>query len=149
MDIINKLKTEKGNVLVIVALTLPTLVFLIGFCIEVGLLYLEKSNLHEVGMIMADSRYLQMEILADSKTPAPTLDNLMKEYAYKNGLTPDQVKTKYSIVKQGNKKTMTVSIELRKRYEFTFMKIFGYDDIVIVDTIQGAEYIFKHPDINN
>lgn len=143
-----KIRGEDGNILILSALIFTFLIAFVAIAVDIGIMYTNRTKLLEIGNLMRDARFQQTEFLWNSYNPAYDFDSLVKEYGLKNGLTKEQIKTVYRIIE--NTKTtrrVEVDIELTSIYKCTTLKLFGYNEIVLKEKIEGYGYKVKSPEV--
>lgn len=130
---------ERGDILVLFALTLVFLVGMVALATDVGLLAVKRAHLMEVGQIMRDARLEQSELVWDAQDPAAAFDNIVREYGEKNGLRDDQIETTYTTTQDtSTARACQVTMIFHDTYSCTTLRLFGYNHIPITVKIDGS-----------
>ena len=142
------IKRETGNILIIFAMTFTALVGFLGIATDVGLMYAQKTRLLEIANLIRDARFQQIEIIWNSTTPAATFDSIVREYGLKNGLNTSQITTQY-VVKTNTTTTREVDvyIYITSTYNCSALKLFGYNNVTLKETIKGYAIKSKSPKV--
>lgn len=144
-------REEKGTIIVIFALLLPVLLSFVGAGTDIGMLYLKRARLLEVGHIIRNARFNETIVLMNSEDPATTFEDLAKYYAKLNGIEGtfinsqgievERVSTHYEqTLLTERRREYTVDIYLRDNYKYTFLSILGFESQDINVTIHGSGY---------
>lgn len=144
-------REEKGTIIVLFALLIPVLLAFVGACTDIGMMYIKRARLLEVGHIIRNARFNETIIFNNSEDPAATFDDLVKYYAGLNGIEGtfinskgvevDRVSTDYEqTVLTERRREYTVDIYLRDNYKYTFLSIIGFDSQDVNIAIHGSGY---------
>ncbi|WP_418791040.1 pilus assembly protein TadG-related protein [Phosphitispora sp. TUW77] len=144
------LRSEKGQVIVILALAFTVLLGFVGLAVDTGVMYLEHNRLVRA----ADAAALA----GAQELPAnPSLaEEMAGEYAAMNGIEPEQLSINIS---DDNK---SISVSADKTVNLVFAKVFGFDSrqvstevsasVAAVKSLRGAvpfsvmEQVFNYGD---
>ncbi|MBE6829895.1 MAG: hypothetical protein E7519_06765 [Ruminococcaceae bacterium] len=141
----NFLYEERGDILILFALTLVFLVGMVALSTDVGLLAVRRAHLMEVGQVMRDARLEQSEMIWNANDPGATFDQFVRDYGIKNGLRSDQIKTTYKVVENSaNRRECAVTMTLHDTYECTTLRLFGFDQVPITVKIDGSAYKYDN-----
>jgi hypothetical protein len=144
-------REEKGAIIVMFALLLPVLLTFVGAGTDLGMMYIKRARLLEVGHIIRNARFNETIIFNNSENPATTFDDLAKYYAGLNGIEGtvinskgvevDRVSTNYkqTLLTQ-TRRDYTVDIYLNDNYKYCFLNILGFESKDINVTINGSGY---------
>ena len=134
-----RFRGERGDILILFALTLVFLVGMVALATDVGLLAIRRAQLMEVGQIMRDARLEQSEMIWNADNPGAAFDQIVREYGLKNGLRSDQIQTTYTVVENSStRRESKVTMIFRDTYPCTTLRLFGFDRIPIVVKIDGS-----------
>lgn len=134
-----RFREERGDILILFALTLVFLVGMVSLATDVGLLAIRRAQLMEVGQIMRDARLEQSELIWNADDPGTVFDQIVREYGLKNGLRSDQIQTTYAVVENSStRRECKVTMIFRDTYSCTTLRLFGFDRIPIVVKIDGS-----------
>lgn len=132
-------REEKGDILILFALTLVFLVGMVALATDVGLLAVKRAHLMEVGQIMRDARLEQSELIWNADRPDVAFDQIVREYGEKNGLRDDQIQTIYTVVENtSTARACKVTMIFHDTYSCTTLRLFGFDQIPITVKIDGS-----------
>ncbi len=145
----NFFRKEGGNFMVIFALVFPVILMLVGMTVDLCMVEYKRLKLEQVGQVLREIRFETQPLYTNALDPETTLNGICKEYAVKNGLDADQVSVEwgetYTMSGRGGTCTRrdgTIVITLTDSYEYTFMKVFGFDKAEIDPVvINGTYYI--------
>lgn len=130
---------ERGDILILFALTLVFLVGMIALATDVGLLAIRRAHLMEVGQIMRDARIEQSELIWSANDPGQAFDQIVREYGLKNGLQSNQIETAYKTVEStSTRRECSVTMIFHDTYTCTTLRLFGFDQIPITVKIDGS-----------
>lgn len=126
------MRKEDGSVVVIAALLLPILIGIIGLTIDGGVLLFRQAALKEATEAAARSALMmsydkelyeaESRIVVDEATALVSADQILKKNSATSAIENLEIVNDKTIV-----------LETSDLVEFSFMKIFGFEDQVIKD----------------
>lgn len=145
-------REEKGAIIVLFAFLLPVMLSFVGVGADIGMLYIKRARMLEVGHIIRNARFNETIIFNNSEDPATTFDDLAKYYARLNGIEGtvinsegvevDRVSTDYEqTYLTQNRREYTVDIYLRDNYKYTFLRVLGFDSQDFNIAIHGSGWM--------
>lgn len=135
-------KNEKGSISVLLAFFLVAILLFIGFAVDLGMLYYKQLRLKEVGNMIRNARFNEELIIEYSDTPNKTFSDIAQDYAKKNGLRADQVRTDFTETSYtDNYRSYELNIYLTDTYQYTALRLLGYTQQNIKVTIHGYGHI--------
>ena len=137
-------KNEKGSISVLLAFFLVAILLFAGFAVDVGMLYYKQLRLKEVGNMIRNARLNEETILQNSSQPNTDLNSLACSYAELNGLKPGQVSADFEDLPAQSTDTYRkyqLNIYLTDTYQFTTLRLLGFNQQNIQVTIHGYGYI--------
>lgn len=138
-------RKEKGNVIVLFALTLVILVIFMGLSIDFGLMYSKRNHLIEVGQLAREARFGELPYIMQADDPNAALNDVVKRCVVENGIPEDQFSTVFRDTRLTHmQRTFTIDIYLWDTYEFTFLKIFGIKQQEIRVHINGGGTVSRN-----
>ncbi len=152
MEIKNKIKCEKGELLILFSVVLVILLMFTGAATDFMLYSNKKDKIQEIAYLIKDTRYDLAEPLFNSNNPEGDLQEIANTIALQNGINPSNVKVKWNEQINNNgpviqsdpdedggfivgKRVATTIIEVSEVYDPVFLKMFNINEMPIKVTI--------------
>ena len=132
----NKIKSEQGDILILFAATLIMIIFFLAATSDIVLAFSKKERLEELADIMLELRIDASEELWNSESPAHLYNEYVQDIARKNNLRPDQVHIGWTDMPtqpgyENNQRIIKVDVLLTDNYETSILKMFGIENLPI------------------
>ena len=143
---INKISnSEKGDLMIMFAFMFTILVIFLSFAVDLGMMYMQRLKMYEIGHIMRETRFTKnqhiTEVYMNSEYPGEKFAQNFVDYARKNGfkggITVTYREAHPSSI-PANRRDYKIDMLLEEKYKTTALGVIGIKEVPISVKIEGS-----------
>ncbi|MFV0396273.1 MAG: pilus assembly protein TadG-related protein [Coprobacillaceae bacterium] len=141
----NILKEENGNVLLLFSLTVVILIGIVGFAIDLSMIYMERNDLINMSQVLRNDRFTFQDEIRYSDNPGLTCYQLVEKTLTDNAFEGDirvyfeEVTLPGNSYPEDNYREYNIRTVLSKEYNYHFLCLFGYEKTNIIFSLDGGQ----------
>ena len=130
---------EKGNVILLFAVTLLILIFFTGISLDLGMIYMKRNELIDLCQIVREDRFTYQDTIRYADNPGLTSYQIISDTMLDNNFS-GTVKVYFQEQQpESNYRYYRTQTQLCTDYTYTFLRLFGLTTTTITAAINGGE----------
>ena len=130
---------ERGNIIVLFALTLVVLIFFIGLSIDISMICLQRNTMQDLCQIIREDRFTYQDTIRYADNPGLTSYQIIYDSLEDNNFN-GTVKVYFCEDEPAsNYRSYHIRTELSEEYSYSFARIFGFTSRTVTVSLDGGE----------
>lgn len=130
---------EHGNITLLFAVSLVVLIFFIGLSLDVGMVYMQRSELISLLQVAKEDRFTYQDSIRYADNPGLMTYQVAADTLDANGFDGELKVFFKEEPPKYHRREYQMRLQLSKEYSFTFLKIFGQKPVNITVSQDGGE----------
>lgn len=131
---------EDGNILLLFAATLTLLIFMVGIALDLGMIYMRRNDLIDLCQLARERRFTYQNTIRYAENPGRETYQIVSNAIRENGFDGNITVYFYEQEPTPAHRYYQVRTVLSEQYEYTFLKLFGADTVMISAYLDGGEH---------
>lgn len=135
------MKAERGNIMVLFALTLIVIIGFIGLSVDVGMLSLKRNSLENMLQVVRNDRFTYQDLIRYSDHPGEEVYHVIHDTLVSNGFDGTVKVYFYEQTPVSNQRYYQIRTVLSDDFTYYFARVFGMTTTTVSVSLDGGEAV--------